>query len=296
MTPPRALSVLLFFGLTGCGGGTTTVHHAGDGQEAAGPTPPPYAQIAARHNQRIDALAELHSDGVVEITWTDDDGDHFEQGDIELWALQPSDLTVRISKLDEDIIWLGSDAERHWIIDARGDQAVYYLGDHDDADMNLAHQPIPLTPWALLDACGLSKLPVEGAAAAPGNVAHSAEHDAWVIKSAGRSGTLSLFFDRESLLPLRTEIHDAAGELILHSTLTRYKSVPLPNSPPGAWPQFPMRIEIIQPAQNGRVVLFGEDPEAGIEPGIRQRVFDFDRWRDIFSAVPADAESAAGGS
>ncbi|MCH2132367.1 MAG: hypothetical protein MK116_01330 [Phycisphaerales bacterium] len=71
-------------------------------------------------DERSQLLQRLHGYGIVELRWTDADGDHFEQGDMEFWIDGPDRLAMRISKLGEPYFWIGTDGRMAWVFDLSG--------------------------------------------------------------------------------------------------------------------------------------------------------------------------------
>ena len=68
-------------------------------------------------SKRAGLLQQLHGYGVIELTWTDQDGDHFEQGDVEFWLDGQHRRAMRISKLGEPYFWVGTDGLKAWVFD-----------------------------------------------------------------------------------------------------------------------------------------------------------------------------------
>ncbi|MCH2153399.1 MAG: hypothetical protein MK089_08690 [Phycisphaerales bacterium] len=66
---------------------------------------------------RAASLQQLHGYGVIELRWKDQEGDHFEQGDVEFWLDGPSRRAMRISKLGDPYFWIGTDGVKLWLFD-----------------------------------------------------------------------------------------------------------------------------------------------------------------------------------
>ena len=67
--------------------------------------------------RRSELLQQLHGYGVIELRWSDQDGDHFEQGDVEFWLDGQQRRSMRISKLGEPYFWIGTDGDTAWVFD-----------------------------------------------------------------------------------------------------------------------------------------------------------------------------------
>lgn len=215
---------------------------------AAPPTPAPsFATLAASHNDRVARLTQIYASGVIEIRWTDRKGKHFEQGNMELWIHQPRRTALRVEKLGEPLLWLGSNDTQYWLFDLLGDERVLHLGSHDSA-----HGPsssgtglmIDIKPLALLDLVGVTPINADE----PADVNYNAQHQAWMIAISGQGGPMQMYFDRQSLLPKRIESLGEAGNIIAHATLQRYKSVTMQGVSPLAFPKLAHQIDIILPS------------------------------------------------
>jgi hypothetical protein len=67
--------------------------------------------------KRASLLQQLHGYGVIEMRWTDQDGDHFEQGDVEFWLDGQKRRAMLVSKLGDPYFWIGTDGVKVWIFD-----------------------------------------------------------------------------------------------------------------------------------------------------------------------------------
>ena len=249
------------------------------------PPPPSYFALAETHNARIAKLQTLNANGVIEIRWRDDRGSHFEQGDMELWLKLPRHVALRVEKLGETLLWLGSDESRYWLFDMIGDEKVLRLGRHEDAGAIDQNNALGVRPLVLLDLLGLTPMPV---AETPPPVQFNAQHDAWMIQVQGSGGPMRIYFDRQSLLPKRVEaVSSTDDQATLFSSLRRYESVWQPNMPPLAFPKMPKLVDIAStsdaPASgqfSGGSVKIAIDQMTGQVPAEQlQHVFDLERLR-----------------
>jgi hypothetical protein len=65
--------------------------------------------------------------GVIEFRWTDDEGTHKEQGDLDFWK-QGNSISLRISKLGELIAWFGGEGKNFWFFDMMGEESTLTIG------------------------------------------------------------------------------------------------------------------------------------------------------------------------
>ncbi len=210
---------------------------------------PTFEQLAAAHNSRVARLREVYADGVIEIRWQDDKGKHFEQGNMELWLALPRKTSLRVEKLGEELLWLGSDETRYWLFDMTSpDGSVLYLGNHADQSENDDGRALSVRPLVLLDLMSMSPIPTDQSDRA---IRVSESPPAWMIETTGSGGRLRLFFDRRTQWPIRVESLAADGTTSLSSTLGRYDSVQLSNTAQVDFPKMPTLIDIAGSASDG---------------------------------------------
>ena len=77
--------------------------------------------------QRTSQFEELVGRGVIEFRWTDDEGTHKEQGDLDFWK-QGNSISLRISKLGELIAWFGGQGKNFWFFDMMGEESTLTIG------------------------------------------------------------------------------------------------------------------------------------------------------------------------
>jgi hypothetical protein len=242
---------------------------------------PSYADLARRHNERLDRLPRLVSRGVIEMDWREDGRRRFEQGDIDLHIELPRRTSMRISKLGNTYFWLGSDDERWWLFDVAGDERVLYTGRHHSTALETGVMIV--RPLVMLDLVGLSRLSEDELLAPP--VVYDAGLDAWVVESPGRGGWMRIFFDRSTTLPRRIESMTEVGDVAYYSDIhmRRYISVPVAAAPP--FPRIAGLVDIYAVSSpdgdfsGGRVKLSLESPTGRSEGEPFDRVFDVERLR-----------------
>lgn len=202
---------------------------------------PTRGAIVAAHNERVGKLRTTNSDGVIELRWSDEQGNHSEQGDIELWQTTGDRTALDISKIGERLLWMGSSGEQWWLFDLmRKDDRVLYVGSRDALGERFG--ALGVKPLALLDLLGLS--PIEPSEADAQAVGVDAESKAWTLQTQGRGGRLRIAFDQATLLPKRIELLDDLGAVVATSTLSRYESVEVPGLAVMARPKMPLTIDI----------------------------------------------------
>ena len=153
-----------------------------------GEPPPAYETLASFHNKRVEMLSRVYARGNVEIRWTDDDGGHFEQGDLDLWIALPDRTAMNITKFSERILWLGSRGKWAWVFDFRGDETVLSCVCHEELIARGDDAGIFMVPQSLLGLCGLTRLP-EPSAEHP-SVSHDPHSDVLMVTVSRQDGSL----------------------------------------------------------------------------------------------------------
>jgi hypothetical protein len=229
-------------------------------------------------------LSRVYSRGVIELRWRDDDGRHFEQGSIDLWLQLPRHTALRVEKLGNVFLWLGSDAELFWLFDMLSDDTVLHVSPHtsplEDAGV------FSVRPLALLDLIGLSKLPLEDDDDDTEHpvVSHDQQRNAWVITAPGQGGMMRLYFARESYLPIRVESLNDNGEVAFTSVIRpeRYRSVPRPGAPASQFASMATLVDITATntpdgIRDGEIKLALDSPTSFVDNQPMDRVFDLPR-------------------
>jgi hypothetical protein len=248
--------------------------------EPPAPQPPPEpgeaAALIEAHNRRVELLGRTYSHGVIEFRWVDESGDeHFEpQVNARLWLDLPRQTALRAEKLDEVLLWLGSDDEHYWMFDLMGEERVLYLGRHDEDPARARRSPLLIRPLALLDLLAMTPLPAPQSHDGP---AFDAERDAWVVTAPGAGGPMRLYLDRNGGLPVRVETLSRDGAVLMFSSLGRYKSVPVAGVSRAALPRMPTLIDIADPASTVAVKLALDQPGADVDDQPWDRVFALSR-------------------
>ena len=84
-------------------------------------------EVRWTQNERTSVFKNLVGRGVVEFRWKDEDGEHKKQGDLDFWK-QGENVSMRISKLGEPLVWLGGGQNACWLFDLMADQRTLTIG------------------------------------------------------------------------------------------------------------------------------------------------------------------------
>jgi hypothetical protein len=233
--------------------------------------PDAVAALVRRHNERVERLRRLHSTGVLEFEWLDADGKrhHEPQVNMTLWLDVPKGTALRAEKLGENLLWIGSNAERYWIFDLTSKPRRLHEGPHAEP-IRHSVSPLVVRPLALLDLLGLSPIADDPAdvAATPGAV---------VVTTEGRGGPMRLHFDEATGMPGVIETLGPDGRVTLRSRLDRVRTVPVSGVSVADRPGIATRIRIDDRDGTVSIGLFLDEPGPE-DPGDRwARVFDYPR-------------------
>lgn len=223
---------------------------------ASQPDAPTYADLAAAHNARAALLKTMVAQGVVGIRWKDDDGSHYEQGDVDLWLRMPSEVALQVSKMGERLFWLGSDGEANWILDLRkkGQTVAEITGPAVEPAPD-AGMPVQMSMATVLEMMALLPIPESPPADGP-DMAFDAKKKAWLLTTAGSAGPMRVRFDAASKLPLGVELLDpATGEAKLASTLDHYEYIFTAGAAVTEFPRVPTQIDIERTDGRGSIKL-----------------------------------------
>lgn len=241
---------------------------------------PSYSQLASAHNARVAQLKTLYGNGVLQIHWADEHGHgHSDQGDMELWLNLPRKTALRVEKVGEVLLWLGSDDDQVWVYDHLGKEKVLSIGRHDQPLVDEQGRSVAVKPLALLDLMGLSPLP-DSPSRTP-VVQLDQKRSAWMIEaiSPGSGQPMRIFLDRHTLLPSHVETLDEQGAVVLSSDLRRYESVKQKGMSPAAYPKMAQLIEITDARRTGNdsnsiMIAINEYSDGYIDKQPFDRVFD----------------------
>jgi len=252
--------------------------------------PPTWSEFAAQWNDRVGRLQQFYSRGVIELRWEDEQGSHFEQGDVDVWVDLPKRTALRISKAGEVLAWLGSDDSRYWFFDLLDEPTQLVVASHDEP-VSIAMAGLQLDSATLLDVLGLRRL------GDTGTVRADAETGKWIARTQGAGAQLHMELDAQTGLPTRIEALDGAGGMRLVSELGRYERVEMRGVSSLNWPKLATRIVLTAPqtsldGRSGDARLYLSRPTTVVGSQPMDRVFDLNRLMD--SLQPDDVRGPAG--
>lgn len=286
----RAILLIAVMVLHGCRAAPSVEPNDTAGNEASASE---MTTVLGGLQERAELLQQLHGWGIVELRWTDEEGDHFEQGDLEFWIDGPDRLAVRISKLGDPYFWIGTDGTQAWIFDlsqqprrllvdpmakirAAGRQRGTWLSIMDTVRMMRA---------------GLGTLPPPREKAVLD--LHRGEGTTWWLTArAGPNDErrLRLHVDSNTWRPLHLELLNANGTrgITLGTRSSRTKRIKIPNRSSLAWPIVSAVMEVRDDTAADTFARFAfEGFGADLSEEPLERVFDLDTLR---AALRPDVE------
>jgi hypothetical protein len=230
--------------------------------------------VIARYNARVERLEAVESPVELVVKAVDEGGKtQTEQGEGNLKMVRPRKIALRIDKVSQTYFWLGSNDERYWWFDLRGDEKVALVGTHALARPEVAARfGLPVHPVDLLDLAGVAPLEVSGQVLPTIRWADDARNV--VVELSGRWGGKRLTIDPGTGEVSRVEMTDAAGTVVVSSRLERYERVPV-RGQAAAVARMATRIHADVPAAHATIELIIHTPVNNGVERIKGGNFDY---------------------
>ena len=245
-----------------------------------GGPPPAVETLESRQSARSAKMLQLQSGGTLELRTRDENGSSFEECALELWRDDLS-FALRLRKLGERFLWVGSDGEAWWIFELMAEPVrlvVVPAGASGGGSVGAGRGL--LNPTRLLHLAGL--LPYD-----------RIDRDSLGFDDEGRIRFYTTnategqwrrtrwHLDSKTFLPVEIVALDAVGEVLATARLSAYEPISVRDMPLGAWPQFPRKVFISLPRDDADVRLFFNRPSAR-GAAIRPRLFDLEELTKTF--------------
>lgn len=261
--------------LAGCGGKTEPgIAIDGPDQAALIEAAEP---VRAAYNARVDQLSVLWSRGIVAFRYRDADGNQRDdQGNANIQMILPDRFAMRIHKVGETLLWIGSDEDRYWLIDLLSEPSVAYVGRHDEFSAAKGERVgLPVPPRELPRLMGFERLP---AFEAGGARLRTVTEQAVVIDVPSRWGWWVYALDaagRAEAIQLR----DMEDRVLLDAALEQYMPIEL-RGVGGARPQAAGRMRLTAPGTDWRITVELDAPSNRTP---NAEAFDFEELVDILA-------------
>ena len=267
------LCTLILSALGGC---------QGSGQRNdAGMAPPSIQTLNERQLVRTRKMSELQSGGTLELRTRDENGTTFEECALELWRDDAS-FALRLRKLGERFLWVGSDGQAWWIFELMADPVrLVVLPPGETGGFSVGPGKGLLNPDRLLHLAGL--LPYDRID--EGTLGFDDQGRVRFITVSDSEGAwrrTRWHLDPKTLLPVEiVALKDDDGEVLATARLSAYEPIAGRDLPLGAWPQFPRKVYLTLADDGADVRLFFNRPSAR-GTGIRPRLFDLEQLMKTF--------------
>ena len=273
----RRLQVACLLAMLAACAGCPTQQTAPTPTDVARPTVmPTYAELAAKHNERVKDIDKLWARTVLEVRWKDEKGSsRLEQGEGHLILMPPNKCAMTLGKVGQIKLWAGSNDTHLWLFDEIDGKKVY-LGRHDGKSDPIPNgapvqpAPFPVRPVDMARLLGILTLPP---APADPNKAPPVEwrEGRYVVEPADQS--LRYYFNIHYRID-RVEMLDHLNRPMLVAKMTgETLRMEIENKAIG--PYISTRIEVTTPGKEGSMTLHIYDAtnaERKFDPG----VFDLD--------------------
>jgi hypothetical protein len=254
---------------------------------------PTAADIAARYNARLEGLDRLRAPITAVVNAPDGKGGRRrDQLEGSLMVVMPDRVALRLDKVGQTVFMLGADHQRYWSLDLSEKPAIAVVGKNEKASASSARRwGVPVHPLDLVDLLAIAPLPKDGQGLW---ASWSSDRRALAIMLPARSPGGSrrrLVIDASTYDPLRVELLDEAGGVLVSSALSRFVPVSLPGVAVSRT-RVAERYEVRWPGEDTRVDFSIYDPS---NPGERMRMqpFDLDALLEAFAittVLDADVE------
>lgn len=226
--------------------------------------------------QRVQALGEFASRGSAELRWKDEQGDHFEQAQVELaWREAGTRMALRADKVGERLAWAGADAERWWVFEIKREPSRLTTGRRGSVPRD---SMLPFAgPESVMELMAARPWPESATAGAEEDGARWIE---WKLpRSVGAWSGSRALVSAPGALPRRIELLDATKSVVAAATLSRPLSVQVAGLPTGALPEVAGTMRLTTGDQGATWDIFWDAP--GTEPQrLKDRLFDLSVLRE----------------
>lgn len=248
--------------------------------------------VRQAYNARVEQLKVLWSRGIVAFRYRDADSNRRDdQGNANIQMILPDRFAMRIHKVGETLLWIGSDEERYWLIDLLSEPSVGYVGRHEEFTRAKGERVgLPVPPRELPRLMGLEPLPEFEPGGA--RLRDLTERSA-IIEVPSRWGWWVYALDGEGRAEA-IQLRDMDGTILLEADLEQYLPVEL-RGVGGARPQTAGRMRLTAPGTDWRITVELDAPSNRTP---NDEAFDFAELVDILApaeVVDLDAPRAGDG-
>lgn len=244
------------------------------------------------HAAELERLPSLVAGGTLEVRWRDDQGDHFEQGDLDLRFRAPGELSLRLSKVGETQFLGGCNATHWWWFEGWTKPTRLAIGsrraDGRSAAKDAERRGPPIQADELLTLLALRPF----ARIETDRPAQKRVDGEWIVDLDDRTSPMGLP-TRLVFVPAQAqgavgwtmrslEVLDAAGTVVLSALYEDHARIERRGVATGDWPVMAKRVTITVPPHGDRtgfewrIVL---DRPSATGERIAERLFDLQAVR-----------------
>jgi len=232
--------------------------------------------IVAQQNHRVAGLKIFATRGSAELRWHDENGDHFEQAQVDLaWRNGGDDISLRADKMGERLAWAGANAKQWWLFEPKREPSRLWLGARDT--------PVPdsLLPFAGPDAL----LELLAALSWPTSVAIMQESPdnftaEFVRSPRGKWVKTRVEVVKNIGFPSHIWLLDAKGNVLAESELSEPVMATMNHLPMADRPMVASKITLKSVSNVGVWQIFWDEPGAR-EDRLKDRLFDLEVIRGV---------------
>ena len=248
---------------------------------------PPSLDVSAfleQQKERAALLRTLKSGGTIELReQAEDGGSSFQDCALELWR-DGDRFALRLRKLGERFLWVGSDSEQWWLFELAADPVrLVVLPDGIDGSRTIPADLMVFGPDQLLHLAGLEPIAFDPATCTTSfdEALQLARVECPAPAATPDWSRLAWLIDIETKLPRCIMVLDDAGAVRLESWLSGYEPIRARDQPLGNWPAFPRKVHVKDASGDLDVHLFFNRPIAS-NAGFREALFDLARLMKTF--------------
>ena len=253
------------------------VHEKNSSADAKVPAPAlDVLAIVAQQNHRVAGLKIFATRGSAELRWHDENGDHFEQAQVDLaWRNGGDDISLRADKMGERLAWAGANAKQWWLFEPKREPSRLWLGARDT--------PVPdsLLPFAgpdaLLELLAAKPWPTTVAIMQESPDNFTAE---FVRSPRGKWVKTRVEVVKNIGFPSHIWLLDAKGNVLAESELSEPVMANMNHLPMADRPMVASKITLKSVSNVGVWQIFWDEPGAR-EDRLKDRLFDLEVIRGV---------------
>ena len=251
-----------------------------------------FSRLADSYDQRIAAITHFYARGILEIRWQDSDGNHFEQGNVDLWVQRPHNVSLRVEKLGETYLWAGQNQDLAWVFDMTGPDTILTIHDRKQSSTHASPS------MSLLSLLGLSTIgdQVPYRSAPVRSAVSRTSTGLWQLSVADGSGTQQWVIEPGSYEPRRMRVLDGQDHELAQVEYEASTFIPvvIPGISILASPRVPGRLRLELPpvklpdgsmSEPTRITLRVVKPDADVTDEPMDRVFNLQRLTNALEPI-----------